>query len=259
MNTPSLCVKELTVDYGARRVLSGVSFEVYGGSLVALLGRNGSGKSTLFRCILGLLSYRGRIAAGGRDTRGMSASERASAFAYIPQGHENASSHTALEMVLMGASSRLGFWSTPGRREAHRAVEAMEEIGIGHLSDRRYDRLSGGEKQLVLTARALAQDASILIMDEPCSNLDYGHQLRVLDCAAGLARRGYLVVLSTHNPEHALSFADQALLLMDGAVNISGEPSDVMDAATLERMYGVPLDLAPAGGMLRTRRMGKVS
>ncbi|MDI9371099.1 MAG: ABC transporter ATP-binding protein [Synergistaceae bacterium] len=242
MSGAGLSVKGLAARYGKRSVLSDVSFEFFGGSLVSLLGRNGSGKSTLFRCILGAIPFRGEIRAGGTDTRRLNPSERARLFAYIPQSHGNACAHTAFEMTLMGTTAALGFWSSPGKRENLRAMRALEEAGISHLANRRCDRLSGGERQLVLIARALAQDAPILLMDEPCSSLDYGHQIGVMACARRLADRGYLVIMSTHSPEHALSFADRAMLLIDGSIERPGTPSEVLSAGALERMYGVPFE-----------------
>lgn len=243
MKNSALRVRGVAAKYGRREVLADVSFDVGGGTLLGVLGRNGSGKSTLFRCILGLFPYKGQILIGDRDIRSMNSAERARSLAYIPQSHENASAHSVLEIVLMGTVSRLSFWAAPGRREFARAERALEEAGIAHLGERRYDRLSGGEKQLVLIARALAQDAPVLVMDESCSSLDYGHQIRVLECARDLARKGYLVLLSTHNPDHAFSFVDKVLVLLDGRVRRPAPPVEALDVSTLEKMYGVPLEL----------------
>lgn len=244
MTERHLGVCNLHADYGTRRVLRGVSFSVEAGTLLAVLGRNGAGKSTLFRCILGLLPYSaGKIQVGGADLKSLSIRERARAFAYIPQGRPAALPLTAFEAVLMGTTPGLSCLSVPGRRERRRAEEAMNTVGVSHLANRLCHRLSGGELQLVLIARALAQNAQILVMDEPCSSLDYGNQIRIWHCARHLAGQGYLILVSTHNPDQAFAFADSALVLLDGRTERMGLPEEVLDREILERMYGVPLEL----------------
>ena len=254
----SISIEQLQFAYRARPVLQGVSFSAENGCLLAVLGPNGAGKTTLFRCILGLLSrYRGRILVDGMDARALSARELARRVAYIPQVHGQAFSYSVLEMVLMGMTYGISPLAAPKEKEAAAARAALARLGIEHLARVPFSQLSGGEQQLVLIARALAQAARTLVMDEPTASLDYGNQARVLEHARTLAREGYAVVLSTHNPQHALTYADVALALLDGRVAAYGPPAEVLDAALLYRLYGVRVEfLKTESGMLIAPRAG---
>jgi len=236
----SLNVQNLNFSYGTHAVLRDVGFEAGYGRLLAVLGPNGAGKTTLFRCILGLLpGYTGLIEADGTDARTLGPRALAHRIAYIPQTRGQAFDYTAREMVLMGTSHTLSPFSTPGKKEAEAADEALTRAGIAHLTNKSYARLSGGEQQLVLIARALAQRSKTLLMDEPTANLDYGNQNRVLTVAHELAASGYTVLFSTHNPQHALWYADLALALSGGRVAALGAPQKVLDAALIEGLYGI--------------------
>lgn len=239
-----LCVERLSFSYRKKKVLEEISFEQREHSLLCLLGPNGVGKSTLFQCILGLLSgYSGQILIRGRDARTYSSSELARQVAYVPQSHAPSFDYTVMDMVLMGTSSRFSVLSIPGRKEREVAEQALDKIGIAELRDRSFKRLSGGERQLVLIARALAQQARILIMDEPTANLDFGNQLRVLRSVKELTRSGYTIFQSTHNPDQALLFADTVLALHNGRVLAFGEPRKVLHEELLRRLYGVEVCL----------------
>lgn len=239
----SIAVKGLGFAYCTRSVLTDISFLANDGQLVAVLGPNGVGKTTLFGCILGLRRhYTGMIAVDGVDARTLSPRERAHRLAHIPQTHDQTFSYSVTDMVLMGTSHRVATLSVPRERELAAARTAMERVGILPLADKSFSHLSGGEQQLVLIARALAQEAQTLLMDEPTSSLDYGNQDLVLRQARSLADEGYTVLLSTHNPQHALWYADAALLLLDGRVAAFGAPERVMDAAIIERLYGVSVE-----------------
>ena len=148
-------------------------------------------------------------------------------------------------MVLMGTSHTLSPLAVPGERERAAARAAMARVHIEHLGDRPFDQLSGGEQQLVFIARALAQEAKLLLMDEPMSSLDYGNRLLVLQVARDLARSGYTVLLSTHDPQHALWFADRALALKEGRVLALGAPDKIITSDLLEQLYGRRIDLVP--------------
>jgi len=173
-------IRNLKFAYGDYQVLKDISFEAREGAKLCILGPNGAGKSTMFRCILGLLrGYEGDILIDGTEVSDLPAKERASRMAYIPQTSRQAFSYTALDMVLMGASSSMSAWRSPGAKEKKQALNALERLEIRDLAGRLYTNLSGGEQQLVLIARAIAQGAKTLIMDEPTSSLDYGNQMRV--------------------------------------------------------------------------------
>ena len=152
----------------------------------------------------------------GQDLATLPPRERARRIAYIPQIHPPTFGYTVLDTVLMGAARQLNAFQQPGAAQIRQADEALEQVGAAHLRERNFAHLSGGEQQLVLIARALAQKAEVLMMDEPTSALDYGNQLRILQMVRRLAAQGYTVILSTHNPQHALTFATTLLALHGG-------------------------------------------
>ena len=227
-----LDIRDLRFSYGDRPVLQGVSLHLGVGELVFLLGANGAGKSTLFRCVLGLLpGYEGTVALRSGDTRRLSARALAREIAYIPQNHHPTFSYPVLDMVLMGTHHRLSPFSNPGPKEEAIALD--------------FQRLSGGEQQLVLIARALAQQARILLMDEPTSSLDFGNRIRVLDKTAELARQGYTILLSCHDPQLALLYADRVVALHQGRVLADGRPEAVLTESLLHTLYQVPVRMTP--------------
>lgn len=249
----SLSVRDLSFAYRRTPVLSGVSFDASPGELLAVLGPNGAGKTTLFRCILGERRYeRGTIAIDGRDARTLSARETAHRIAYIPQTHAMTFRFSVRDVVLMGTSHTLSPLASPGKAQEWIASEALERLGVDSLADRSFDTLSGGEQQLVYVARALAQQAKILLMDEPTSSLDYGNQLRVLDAVKDLAKDGYTVLLSTHNPQHALWYADRVLALSNGAVAALGPVGETLTPMLLRTLYGTRVERfeTPGGSVI---------
>ena len=237
-------IENLTFDYRDVPVLRGVTFDLPEGGLTALLGCNGAGKTTLFRCMLGLLpGYQGKMELDGRELKQYTARQLAAKIASIPQSHYPTFNYSVRDMVLMGTTQQLGAFASPGKEQMRIADDAIRQLGIGELADRGFAQLSGGEKQLVLIARALAQQAKILFMDEPTSALDYGNQLRVMEKVRQLSRNGYTVILSTHTPQHALAYADRVLALHGGVLERDGAPQDVMDADLMRKLYGVEVAL----------------
>ena len=225
-------------------MLNGVDFSAQAGQCICVLGENGAGKTTLFRCLLGFLgNYTGDITIDGMDSRKMSAREIARKIAYIPQAHAPTFNYSVFETVLMGTSVLMGRFRTPGSAERKAVLDMMENMNISHLAERGFAELSGGERQLTLIARALAQKSPILIMDEPTANLDYGNQYRVLRRIKQLAKNKYLVLMSTHSPEHALLYADMVLVLKGGKAMMFGEPEKVLSPETIESVYGVSVEL----------------
>ncbi len=233
-------VRDLHFAYRQSPVLKGLSFSLEEGSVVSLLGPNGAGKSTLFKCVLGLLNgWRGEILLNGKSTKETALGQMARSIAYIPQVHYPAFNYTVLDMVLMGTSARVSPLSSPGRRETASAMAAMELIGIADFARRDYMCLSGGEQQLVLIARAIAQDARLLIMDEPTASLDYGNQIRVMRQVRALADRGYAILQATHNPNQSYLYSDTILAMKDGRILMQGSPQEVFTSALIEAMYGI--------------------
>ena len=227
----SIEVERLSFSYGTHPVLRDVSFRAEPGQLVAVLGPNGAGKSTLFRCMLGFLPhYQGSISLCGRDVRHLPRRELAHLAAYIPQSSQPLFDYTVRDTV--------------GRQQLETAQRMMELVGIAPLADRGIRRISGGERQLALIARALAQQARILLMDEPAANLDYGNQFRLLQQVRRLTEQGYTVLLSTHDPEHALRFATHVLALHGGTVAACGPVEEMLTEELLHTLYRIPLTVA---------------
>lgn len=240
----SIEVKNLSFSYGTRPVLRDISFRAEPGEFLSILGPNGVGKSTLFRCVLGLLSgYTGQVLVDGVDARQFSPREAARHIAYIPQSSRPVFNYRVFDIALMGATSAISPLRAPGREQLERCRWALDKIGISHLSQRCFHRLSGGEQQLVLIARALVQNAPILMLDEPTANLDFGNQLRVLEQVRALAREGYTIIQTTHNPEQSYLFSDRILALQGGRILLDGPPHQVLTRETIRELYGVEVDV----------------
>ena len=240
----SIEVQNLSFSYGDRPVLHDISFRVEKGEFLSILGPNGVGKSTLFRCVLGLLSgYTGQVLVDGADSRSFSVREAAKHIAYIPQSSHPIFNYSVFDIVLMGRTSGLSTFRSPKKQDAELCRWALEKVGIPHLSDRCFHRLSGGEQQLVLIARALVQKAPILMLDEPTASLDFGNQLLVLEQCRNLAREGYTVIQTTHNPEQSYQYSDRILTLQLGRVLAEGTPKEVLTEKTIRALYGVEVDV----------------
>ena len=240
----SIEVQNLSFSYGDRPVLHDISFRVEKGEFLSILGPNGVGKSTLFRCVLGLLSgYTGQVLVDGADSRSFSVREAARHIAYIPQSSHPIFNYSVFDIVLMGRTSGLSTFRSPKKQDAELCRWALEKVGIPHLSDRCFHRLSGGEQQLVLIARALVQKAPILMLDEPTASLDFGNQLLVLEQCRSLAREGYTVIQTTHNPEQSYRYSDRILTIQHGRVLAEGTPKEVLTEKTIRALYGVEVDV----------------
>lgn len=236
----SLAAKNLGFGYRDRRVGSGVTLELTPGEVLCLLGPNGSGKTTLFKTLLGLLPpQEGMVLIGERNAGTLARDAIARQISYVPQTHGAFFPYTVREVVLMGRTAHLGLFAAPSARDHGAALDAIRRMGIAHLADATYTRISGGERQLALIARALAQEARMVIMDEPTANLDFGNQVRVLERIRALANEGIGVLLSTHDPDHAFLCADRVAMLHAGRLMACGAPAEVMTAENLHRLYGV--------------------
>jgi iron complex transport system ATP-binding protein len=239
-----LDVRDLAFGFGARRVGTGVTFALAPGETLAVLGGNGAGKTTLFRTLLGLLSAQaGSVTIDGESIAKLAPDERARRVAYVPQQHVPSFGFTVLEVVLMGRAPHLRTFDSPGRADHAAARAALASLGIDALGNRRITEVSGGERQLVVLARALAQQAPLLVLDEPTASLDFGNRARVLAEIGRLRARGMTILFSTHEPDQALAHADRALLLADGSVLALDTAARALTAENIEKLYGTPVRL----------------
>ena len=242
-------VQALDFGFPGRTIGSGVEFRVEAGEVLCVLGPNGGGKTTLFRTLLGLLEpHGGRIQLEGASLHSLTRAEIARHVGYVPQGHSAYFAFTVREFVLMGRTAHLGVFSVPGSRDRDVAERALESLGIAHLADQSVTEISGGERQLALVARALAQQPKLLVLDEPTASLDFGNQVRVLQRIGALAGSGIAILFSSHDPDHAFLCAHRALLLAEGRVLEIGTPRAVIRPDTLERLYGVSVQVLPLPG-----------
>jgi len=241
---PVLQIENVTFGYSAQKpILRGVSVSVFSGEILALLGVNGAGKSTLIRLILGFeRAAQGRILIDGMPISGLKQRELAKHVAYVPQAHIAPFPYSVRDVVLLGRIAHTGLLRPALHQDFAVAESAMHRLGIEALADRPYTMISGGERQLVLIARALAQEARILVMDEPASGLDYGNQIRLLQQLRSLADDGYAIFKSTHNPDHVLLGADRVALLVGGSIRTLGTPNEILTKKEIRLLYDVDVD-----------------
>lgn len=233
-----------------RSVLKGVSFTAERARLTAVLGANGSGKTTLFRCITGLWRpQKGDIRFEGKSIGEYGHGERAKIIALVPQEHEPPFPYSVLEAVTMGRVAHVGLFSNPSRNDRRKAEEAVERVGIGHLRSRPYTKISGGERQLVLIARALAQESPVMLLDEPTSHLDFKNQVLVLKKIKEIATEKSVTALMTiHDPNLATLFSDSVVMINDGCVLSQGSPHEVINEHNLSGVYGIEVCVFAVNG-----------
>jgi iron complex transport system ATP-binding protein len=258
MDTLAIDAENLAYGYPHRVIGADFTFRVAPGHVTCVLGPNGCGKTTLFRTVLGLLPPKsGAIRLGGRAIGDWSRSELAQAMGYVPQAHSGYFAFTVREIVLMGRTARLSFFGSPTRRDHLVAERVLQILGIEHLAERVYTQVSGGERQLTLIGRALAQEPRFLVLDEPTANLDFGNQILVLEQIRALAAQGIGVLFSTHDPDQAFICADHVLMLRDGRIVCAGPPTEAITSRHLLDVYGVRVNVvdvpvAPGGALRKT-------
>lgn len=226
-------------------ILKGVEFEVTEGIMTTVLGPNGSGKTTLFKCICGLWKpQKGSISMDHRDLSLLSDGERARICAVVPQEHEPPFPYSVLDVVLMGRVSHISMFSSPSRHDYQKAEEAIGIVGVDHLKDRPYTKISGGERQLALVARALAQEAPILLLDEPTSHLDFRNQVLILNKVREIAQqKGLTVLMTLHDPNLSMLFSEKVILLNEGKVVSNGSPQEVITEENLKKVYKIDVSI----------------
>ena len=241
MTGPILRIENGSFAYkGGPQILRDINIEVRPGEMLAVLGPNGAGKTTLLRCMMDMLHWEsGRSLLDGEDIRTMPASALWRRMAYVPQARSAATSYTAFQTVLLGRSSRIGPFGSPGGVDMEAAERVMKKLGIWDLADKPCHAISGGELQMVLIARAMAAEPELLVLDEPESNLDFRNQLVVLDAMSALAAEGVACIFNTHYPAHALQRADKSLLLTKGGMSIYGPTKFVVSEDDIRSIFGV--------------------
>jgi len=232
-------VNELFCGYGSKEVVKQISFSIEKGTVLSILGANGSGKSTLLKALVGILPYKGEILIEEKDAKELEKKQRASLIAYVPQSSTIPFEFSVLEIVLMGRfhSSSLKF--SYSQNDKDEAMSALKQVGIESFATKVFKNLSGGEKQLVLIARALAQKSKIIIMDEPVTGLDLGNQMRLLDLINSLKSSGKIIIQTTHYPDHALHVSTKVLWLEKGEILAFGSPKEVITPKRILHIYNV--------------------
>ena len=230
--------------YGNGDILKGVSCSADSGDVLCLLGPNGCGKTTLFRMILGSLPVsNGKIRIAGKNISDFTTKALANMIAYIPQYHSPVFAYTVLDIVIMGRASHFSAFEAPKEPDREAAFAALEKVNALPLANRKYTSLSGGQRQLVLIARAICQSAKIFIMDEPAANLDYANHQLLMEVISGLANQGYCIIMSTHSPEHPFSVGNKVLLMKSGKVMGFGSPKEIITSETLQSVYDIEMDV----------------
>ena len=248
--TAPLSADRLTFAYRPDRdVLHEVSVSLRRGEILFVLGANGSGKTTLLECLAGLRApRRGRVVLDGDPASELVPSARARRVGLVPQIHEPIFDFTVGEVVLMGRAPHLGLFARPGLRDRDAVDRALGAVGLLDLRERVYTEISGGERQLALIARGLAQGASCLLMDEPAAHLDPHHQFDVFAAVAGLAEDGFSFIVTSHQPNSALLYADRVMFLVEGRIGAEGTPEEAVTEEALAAAYGIEFELIRGGG-----------
>jgi len=240
----TLAGRNLTIGYSDRVVGRGLDVTLAQGEVLALLGPNGGGKTTLLKTLLGILRpLDGEAQIDGRSLAAYSIRERARRIAYVPQSHVPTFAFTVEAVVLMGRTAHGNLFSRPSSHDREVAAHALAQFGIAPLAERPYTMISGGERQLVLLARALAQEPQFIVLDEPTASLDFGNQGKVMREIRALAASGLGVLFTTHDPNHALRAADRAYLLRGGERLAEGPTREILTRERLEALYGAPVQL----------------
>ncbi len=239
--------------YNGSRVLHEVSLTVETGCILSLLGPNGSGKTTLLKVLLGLYPPdSGQILLEGDPVSELTPRQLARKIAYVPQTHKMSFAYSVFDVVLMGRAPYTSIFSRYSKEDYDIAMETMDRLSITKLKDRIYTEVSGGERQLALIGRALAQGADTLVMDEPLTGLDYGNQIRLLECIKGLSCEGYTFIETTHFPDHALWISNRAVLMRQGRIVADGATQSVINEQAISDLYEKDIAILDVGNGVRT-------
>lgn len=233
-------LQDLTIGYRGQMIAEKLNLSFQSKEVTCLLGANGCGKTTLLKTILGILpKISGEIFINQKPQNKWQRSELSKYLGYVPQAHNHIFPFTVEAVVLMGRTAHLDWYSSPKAQDKAIAHRCIQQLGIEHLTHKPYTQLSGGQQQLVLIARALAQNPSFLIMDEPTASLDFGNQMRVLEQIEKLKAQGLSILMTTHQPEHAMQIADRVILLDHGNIIADGSPKECLTLKYLAQIYAL--------------------
>lgn len=231
----------------SRPILNGLSFSVEKGSVLCLLGPNGTGKTTLIRCLLGMHRLQsGDIFINGVNTKQLSVKELSTKIAYVPQSTTAVFPYTVFDMVLMGRNPHISYLSAPSKQDQTLVKDVLAELGILQLQNRIFSELSGGEKQIVMVARALVQQTEIIIMDEPTASLDYGNESKILRIINQISKLGTSIILITHSPNHAFLSGHKVAIMEAGKIKALGNPNEIITSISLSKLYATPIEVTSA-------------
>ena len=226
-------------------ILNDISLEVNSGEIVCVLGPNGTGKTTMLRCLLGFNKpSKGKITIDGKQMHELGVKNRAKCLAYVPQYSSISFPYTLKEFVLMGITAYISYGMPFSKVDYDFAIKTIDRLGISHISDSLYNELSGGQKQMVLLARALTQDAKILIMDEPTANLDYSNQVKMLETIKQLVNEGYGILMTSHFPDHAFLTESRVILMKGGKKLYDGNPDEIITTESLTNLYQTNVEVS---------------
>lgn len=228
----------------SRTIFQDVSFGIEKGKLVSILGSNGAGKSTLLNCMAGLYKPDcGKICIDGTELMQMGVTRTAKHIGYVPQNHYPVYDFTVLEFVVMGRAPYIGTFASPGKEDYTKAEEALKLVGANHLANQLYTKISGGERQMAMIARAITQEPDFIFLDEPTAHLDFGNQMKTIRMIQELVHQGYGIVMTTHNPDQVFYTKGKAALLQKNGTLLFGDAEKIMTQETLSELYGEPVSV----------------
>jgi iron complex transport system ATP-binding protein len=240
-------VQDAAFSYEDVDIFNGLNFNVRKGELLCLMGANGCGKTTLLRCMNGILKLKkGKVILHGKDVTTMSAADVAKKMGFVFQDNTAPFPYPVIDVVCMGRAPHLGMFATPSSADKRIAEEALQMVGMLHLKDKPFTKISGGQRQLVTIARTITQQSEIILLDEPTSHLDFRNQSLILKITSKLVQQGFSVVMSSHLPDHALLYSDRVALMKDGKFMALGSPKKVITEENLREIYDIDVRILAA-------------